>query len=81
VSDSILKTKLHIAPPTTRLVARTRLLARLDETQRSECKLILISAPTGFGKTTLLSEWIHDVQTSERSNVPMFAWLSLDDGR
>ena len=54
----LLKTKLYIPPPHADLVSRPRLIERLDEGLRPGCKLILLSAPAGFGKTTLLSEWI-----------------------
>jgi LuxR family maltose regulon positive regulatory protein len=43
-------------------------------------KLTLISAPAGFGKTTLLSEWIADLKTSECSRLCSVSWLSLDEG-
>ena len=48
---------------------RVRLIQRLD--QGAECKVTLISAPAGYGKTTLLSEW------TAQSKVPI-AWLTLD---
>jgi LuxR family maltose regulon positive regulatory protein len=67
----LLSTKLFIARPRSNLVARPRLVARLNA--GLDKKLTLITAPAGFGKTTLLSEWIplspHQV-----------AWLSLDEG-
>jgi LuxR family maltose regulon positive regulatory protein len=70
-SFPLLKTKLYIpAPPASRVV-RAHLLDRLDEVERRA--LTIISAPAGFGKTTLLAEWI--AQTS----LPV-AWLSLDNG-
>jgi LuxR family maltose regulon positive regulatory protein len=54
---SLLATKLYIPPVRPELVPRPRLVERLNVgTTR---KLTLISAPAGFGKTTLLSEWIH----------------------
>jgi LuxR family maltose regulon positive regulatory protein len=70
----LLKTKLYIPParPRERVVSRPRLLERLDQGIRSGCKLILISAPAGFGKTTLASEWVH------QADAPT-AWLSLDE--
>jgi LuxR family maltose regulon positive regulatory protein len=70
----LLKTKLYIPPvrPGERVVSRPRLLERLDQGIRSGCKLTLISAPAGFGKTTLVSEWVH--QADEPT-----AWLSLDE--
>ena len=65
----LLETKLYIPPPRTNLVSRSWLIERLDE--EIGHKLTLISAPAGFGKTTLLSEWIH------QSEIPV-AWVSLD---
>ena len=54
----LLKTKRYIPPVRPGLVSRPRLVERLDEGLRSGHKLTLISVPAGFGKTTLLSEWI-----------------------
>ena len=54
----LLKTKLYIPPVRPGLVSRPRLIEQLDEGLRTGRKLTLISAPAGFGKTTLLSEWI-----------------------
>ncbi|HLY25940.1 MAG TPA: hypothetical protein VKQ72_06350, partial [Aggregatilineales bacterium] len=56
MSSAILATKLYIPPLRPRLVLRLRLIERLNEDLRR--KLTLISAPAGFGKTTLLSEWL-----------------------
>jgi LuxR family maltose regulon positive regulatory protein len=67
----LLKTKLYIPPLRPGLVSRPRLIARLDQGLRPGNKLILISAPAGYGKSTLLCEWVH------QSTVPV-AWLSLD---
>ena len=67
----ILATKLYIPPARERLVVRPRLIKRLNEGLHR--KLTLISAPAGFGKTTLLSEWV------ARCERPV-AWLSLDEG-
>ena len=69
----ILATKLYIPPPRPGIVPRSRLVARLNDGLERGCKLTLISASAGFGKTTLVSEWI----TSCRQPV---AWLSLDEG-
>ncbi|HUT20707.1 MAG TPA: helix-turn-helix transcriptional regulator, partial [Anaerolineae bacterium] len=71
----LLKTKLYIPPVRPELVSRPRLVERLDEGLRQRCKLTLISAPAGFGKTTLLSEWIAGCETRAR-----VAWVSLDEG-
>jgi LuxR family maltose regulon positive regulatory protein len=70
---SLLATKLHIPATRSRRVARLRLQQRLDAALCCEHCLILVSAPAGFGKTTLLVEWI------QHSQLPT-AWLSLDKG-
>jgi LuxR family maltose regulon positive regulatory protein len=67
----ILTTKLYAPPIRSELVMRQRLLDKLSASQHR--KLTLISAPAGFGKTTLVSEWI--AQSDQH-----FAWLSLDAG-
>jgi LuxR family maltose regulon positive regulatory protein len=73
VSDTLLATKFYIPPTLKNLVSRHRLLERLDEGIRQGKKLTLISAPAGYGKTTLLAEWIRKSQFTT-------AWLSLDEG-
>ena len=69
--SSILATKLYIPRPRPRVVQRSRLIEQLNE--GLDCKLTLISAPAGFGKTTLVSEWFAGCQRP-------VAWLSLDKG-
>jgi LuxR family maltose regulon positive regulatory protein len=69
----ILATKLYIPLPRSNAVSRPRLIERLNEGLAMGRKLTLISASAGFGKTTLVSEWI---ATCERPA----AWLSLDEG-
>jgi LuxR family maltose regulon positive regulatory protein len=69
----LLSTKLHIPRLHSNLLARPRLIEQLN--QVAEYKLMLISAPAGFGKTTLLSEWIAANQNSSLR----FAWVSLDE--
>src|SRR6059036_3933375 len=71
MATPILATKLYIPPPPPKVVLRPRLIERLNEGLHR--KLTLLSAPAGFGKTTLLSAWI------EGSKRPV-AWLSLDEG-
>src|SRR4030043_404022 len=71
MSTPVLATKLYIPPPRPKIVLRPRLIKRLNEGMH--CKLTLISAPAGFGKTTLVSEWIAGC------GLPV-AWLSLDEG-
>src|SRR5512135_1375707 len=67
----ILATKLYIPPARPNAVLRPRLIERLNEGMH--CKLTLISAPAGFGKTTLVSEWAAVCDQK-------VAWLSLDEG-
>ncbi len=69
----ILATKLFIPPPRPNLVPRPHLIERLNDGLAKGCKLTLISAPAGFGKSTLVSEWIADCGCQ-------VAWLSLDEG-
>ena len=76
MATPILTTKLYIPAPRPELVPRPRLIERLNEGLRR--KLTLISAPAGFGKTTLVSEWIYE--TNNESIVNQIAWLSLDEG-
>ncbi|MDH4208968.1 MAG: hypothetical protein OEV76_08835, partial [Anaerolineae bacterium] len=70
MATPLLTTKLRPPSPRSPLVARPHLLARLDEALQH--RLTLVSAPPGYGKTTLLSEWLR------RCEHP-FAWLSLDE--
>ena len=65
----ILTTKLYTPPPRPNLVERSHLIERLDEGLRLGHKLTLISAPAGFGKTTLWSEWAHRSATISPSGV------------
>jgi LuxR family transcriptional regulator, maltose regulon positive regulatory protein len=67
----ILATKLYIPRLRPNMVSRPRLLERLNEGLHR--KLSLISAPAGFGKTTLVSEWLAGCERAA-------AWLSLDEG-
>jgi len=67
----LLTTKLYIPPLRPNVVSRSRLIERLNEGLHR--KLTLISAPAGFGKTTLLSAWVEGIDRQ-------VAWLSLDEG-
>src|SRR5918998_4511968 len=70
MSTPILATKLYVPPPQSRVVPRLRLTERLDE--GLDRRLSLISAPAGFGKSTLLGEWVAGCGRPA-------AWLSLDE--
>ncbi|MDY6875407.1 MAG: LuxR C-terminal-related transcriptional regulator [Chloroflexota bacterium] len=92
MKTTLLQTKLYIPPAQpdpsiglrARLVPRPRLIERLNA--GLDRKMTLVSAPAGFGKTTLLSEWIYHLETRffgknlvSGSPRPV-AWLSLDEG-
>ncbi|NJD60670.1 MAG: hypothetical protein FIA98_14850, partial [Anaerolineae bacterium] len=66
----ILSTKLSVPPVRSKFVPRERLIQKLNE--GLGCKLILISAPAGYGKSTLLSAWLDNLA------IPS-AWIALDD--
>ena len=73
-SIPLLTTKLHIPTPCPNLVPRPHLLARLNDGLKRGHKLTLISAPAGFGKTNLLSEWAVSADI-----LKSVSWLSLDN--
>ncbi len=65
----LLATKLHLPRPRAQLVPRPRLVEQLQKGMVGA--LTLVSAPAGFGKTTLLAQWV------AQSGIPI-AWLSLE---
>ncbi len=78
----LLTTKLHVPPTPSTLIARRALLAQLDD-DLAAGRVTLISAPAGYGKTTLVAQWIgrlHQmVEAQGRTPFPHIAWLSLDE--
>ncbi len=86
-SEVLLTTKFNSPPPRPSLVSRSRLLARLDE--GLAYPLLLVSAPPGFGKTTVVSEWVQSrvearttpkgTPASVRRPAIRVAWLALDE--
>ncbi len=71
MATPLLTTKLYVPPVRPGLVSRPRLIERLNA--GLDRKLTLISAPAGFGKSTLLSEWVAGIKWP-------VAWISLDKG-
>ena len=71
MADAFLTTKLYMPPIQTNRVNRPRLLEHLAPTPNT--KLILISAPAGYGKTTLVIEWLNQL------NDVQSCWVSLDE--
>ncbi len=89
---SFLSTKFNIPQPRIDLISRPQLLKQLYASVSRGHKLTLVCAPAGFGKTTLLSEWVNHTQApleypfdssmkvGEHSPLANFAWVSLDEG-
>ncbi len=73
MQNNLLATKLYIPQRPINLVPRLHLLQSLDQGVRMGRRLTIISAPAGYGKTTLLVAWIQE------RDLPT-AWISLDEG-
>jgi LuxR family maltose regulon positive regulatory protein len=76
IAPPLLKTKLHIPHRRPDMVPRSLLIKQLNE--RIQRKLTLITAPAGYGKTNLASEWIYSLQSEDTSN-NRITWLSLEE--
>lgn len=77
IVEQLLKTKFFIPTIRPDLVLRPRLFEQLDK--GILCKLILVSAPAGYGKTTLISEWVEQLPLDDKKQFRI-SWLSLDEG-
>jgi LuxR family maltose regulon positive regulatory protein len=71
VSYRLLATKIHIPPLRSNLVSRPHLIKRLNDGITQNHRLTLISAPAGYGKSTLLIEWVSQLDTQ-------VSWVSLE---
>jgi len=81
--EQLLATKLFIPPTRPKIVSRPRLIDQLNASVHPGCKLVLISAPAGFGKTTLATEWLGSFQLglrNENKESYRVSWFSLDEG-
>mgnify|MGYP001828252597 CR=1 FL=1 len=83
MAGPLLTTKLHVPPTAPNLVARPRLLALLDE-DCAQHRVTLIAAPAGYGKTTLVAQWITarclgQGETEPCSAHPHVVWYALDE--
>ncbi len=74
----LLESKWHVPGRRGGAVPRPRLAERLGRAARS--RLTLVSAPAGFGKTTLVTQWIAQMGDPESGRGPAVAWVSLDEG-
>src|SRR6266581_1761166 len=72
--DQLLTTKFFVPAPSHALISRARLFALLNEGLSRP--LTLVSAPAGFGKSTLVAAWVQ----SKPVESPQVAWVSLDEG-
>src|SRR2546423_3298517 len=73
---SLLLSKLRPPRPASDLIERPALLKSLDRVLA--CPLTLLSAPAGFGKTTLLQQWLSERQ--RQADFPPVAWVALHEG-
>lgn len=75
----ILQTKLYIPTSTQPHIARPHLVRALETGCQPGCHLVLVSAPAGFGKTTLVADWIRQSITKPPSPLKdRVAWVTLD---
>jgi LuxR family transcriptional regulator, maltose regulon positive regulatory protein len=72
----LLSTKINLPPGRSSLVQRPRLLKKLDLSLLPGNRLTILSAPAGFGKTTLVIDW---QQSLAERGIPL-AWFSIDGG-
>lgn len=82
--DGLATTKVHPPLPPTRLVRRPRLLGLLDDAVDSVVRLVLVSAPAGSGKSTMLAPWVAGrteavawLQAEESDSDPVCFWTYL----
>ena len=75
----LLQTKLHRPRLPKDLIIRTRLVEQLNHD--SHHPLILVCAPAGFGKSTLVSNWLKQLTADQNAGAELLpaAWLSLDE--
>ncbi len=75
--DSLNKTKLFVPPARQNLVNRYRLIRLLEEGYLQGCRLSLICAPAGYGKSMLAAQWLNQLKDEADSKAEV-CWLSLD---
>jgi LuxR family maltose regulon positive regulatory protein len=72
MTSTLRQTKLFVPPLRSGLVARPRLIAQLDQAQNPGCRAVILAAPAGFGKTTLMTQWLETLNWT-------VSWLALDE--
>lgn len=75
MTNPLLSTKFNIPISGRSLVHRKHLHQLLDDSINQSISIILVSAPAGYGKTTIISDWIRQSSTIDKKNV---AWLTLE---
>lgn len=88
MSEPLIATKLNIPQPRPNFISRSRLLKQLEDDLLGASgftrKITLVSAPAGYGKTTLVADWgtkLRNMPDSKFVNqIPTFCWLSLEEG-
>lgn len=70
--NMLIKTKFDIPDVLSSMVKRKRLFDKIG--QKENCKIIMVTAPAGYGKTTLISSWVTHCIKKQK-----VAWLTLDD--
>lgn len=76
----LLSTQLTIPPLHPQHIERPRLLHALNAGLEPNCRLILVCAPAGYGKTTLLGAWLQTLADESHAPAIQHAWLTLDQG-
>ncbi len=84
MAKPLLQTKFYVPNAHTGIVSRPHLIERLNEALDGRRSLTLVSAPAGYGKTTLVADWLRQLcQASDAVRNPSqsfrHSWLSLDD--
>jgi ATP/maltotriose-dependent transcriptional regulator MalT len=81
--ETILRTKFFLPPTHRHLITRPRILNKLDDTFRPETRLTLLCAPAGFGKTTVVTEWLNRIKSDHSSltggSEVKFSWITFDE--
>ncbi len=77
MSTPLLSTKFNIPPVGTKFVNRPRLLRILDAGLEKNSSLILVCGPAGYGKTSVVCDWLRSLPQSHPNNI---AWLTLESG-
>ena len=78
-TTNLLATKFHIPSRRVGMIARPRLLEKLQRGLAENRKLTLVSASAGYGKSILVAEWIASLQSPLENHQSKISWLSLDE--